>query len=184
MNNQKFNFFNAFIFAGFLAVIFFSGSVFVSAHEGDEDADCHTKLCRKALVVAKQETARYHNINNALADGFFQASPCVFNPELGAMGYHYINLNRILNPLVSPEEPEALLYIPDENGEMRLVAFEYVVPQGLATEPPVLFGQTFHLDGPPLNQYSLHVWAWSNNPSGMFAPFNPRLSCPDEFPPR
>ncbi len=24
----------------------------------------------------------------------------------------------------------------------------------------------------------VNVWAWSDNPSGMFAPFKPALSCP------
>lgn len=175
----KNNLLSSIIFAGFLTVVFFAaGSVSVSAHEGSDDADCRSKSCRQALVDAKQATARYHTIQNALDDGFFQASPCVSVPGLGAMGFHYINLGRIFNPLIKPEEPEVLLYLPDENGELRLVAVEYVVPIGLAIEPPVLYGQTFHLDGAPLNQYSLHVWAWRNNPSGIFAPFNPKLSCP------
>ena len=26
--------------------------------------------------------------------------------------------------------------------------------------------------------YSLHVWAWKANPSGMFHIFNPRVHCP------
>lgn len=168
-------------FAGFLAIVFFAaGSVSVSANEGNGDIDCRSRSCRQALVSAKQATARYHNVQNALADGFFQASPCVSHPTLGAMGFHYINIGRIMNPLVSPDDPEVLLYAPDEGGELRLVGLEYVVPLGLASEPPVLFGQTFHTDGPPLNQYSLHVWAWRNNPSGVFAPFNPKLRCPSE----
>jgi len=25
--------------------------------------------------------------------------------------------------------------------------------------------------------YDLHVWFWHDNPSGLFAPFNPALSC-------
>jgi hypothetical protein len=25
--------------------------------------------------------------------------------------------------------------------------------------------------------YDLHVWIWKANPSGLFAPFNPALSC-------
>ncbi len=178
---NKHNLLSSIFFAGFLAIAFFAaGSVSVSAHEGGDDADCRSKECRQALVDAKQATARYHNIQNALDDGFFQASPCVSHPTLGTMGFHFINLSRILNPALSPDEPEVLLYLPDEDGTMRLVAIEYVVPFGLASEPPVLFGQTFHTDGPPLNQYSLHVWAWRNNPSGVFAPFNPKLSCPSE----
>jgi hypothetical protein len=25
--------------------------------------------------------------------------------------------------------------------------------------------------------YDLHVWLWKHNPEGMFAQFNPRVSC-------
>ena len=25
--------------------------------------------------------------------------------------------------------------------------------------------------------YDLHVWFWEDNPDGLFAPFNPALSC-------
>ena len=183
MKNQKIknNLLGSLFFAGFLAIVFFTaGSVSVSANEGDDDPDCRSKSCRQLLVSAKQATARYHNIQNALEDGFVQVSPCVSHPTLGTMGFHYANFGRVLNPLVTADEPEVLLYLPDEDGELRLVAIEYVVPLGLASEPPVLFGQTFHTDGPPLNQYSLHVWAWRNNPSGIFAPFNPKLSCPSQ----
>lgn len=52
------------------------------------------------------------------------------------------------------------------------------------TEPaaPVLFGVPFDgpmdahgPDQPP--HYDLHVWVWSNNPSGIFEMFNPNVSC-------
>ena len=25
--------------------------------------------------------------------------------------------------------------------------------------------------------YALHVWLWKSNPAGLFAPFNPNVSC-------
>ena len=81
MKNTAFknNLLGSLFFAGFLAITFFAaGSVSVSANEGDGDADCRSKACRQALVQAKQATARYHNVQNALADGFFQASPVRF----------------------------------------------------------------------------------------------------------
>lgn len=140
--------------------------------------DCITKACRNALTAAKKATAKYHNVQKALEDGFVQVSECVSDPSAGTMGFHYANFERVLDPVVRPDEPEVLLYLPDQNGHLRLVAVEYVVPIGMVPEPPVLFGQEFHTDGPPLDQYSLHVWAWRNNPSGIFAPFNPKLSCP------
>lgn len=48
--------------------------------------------------------------------------------------------------------------------------------------PPVLMGQLFNYVGSPNRYgipafYELHVWAWKNNPSGMFADWNPMVSC-------
>lgn len=172
---------NSIYFAGILATAIFAFGGTIQADDGEyEDADCRSKECRKSLKAVKKATAKYHNFQKALEDGFVQVSPCVSHPTLGTMGYHYANIERVLDPALDPAEPEVLLYIPNEQGNLRLVAVEYVVPLGLVPEPPVLFGQTFHTDPEPLNQYSLHVWAWRNNPSGIFAPFNPKLSCPSE----
>jgi hypothetical protein len=48
---------------------------------------------------------------------------------------------------------------------------------------PSVLGQTF--DGPMAGHnpsmpwhYDLHVWLWAHNPAGLFAQFNPALSCP------
>lgn len=48
--------------------------------------------------------------------------------------------------------------------------------------PPVLMGHLAQYVGSPyryaLNAfYELHVWAWKDNPSGMFADWNPQVSC-------
>lgn len=162
-------------FAGILAIAFFAIN-FTSAQAADND-DCD-KQCQRDLARAKAATAKYHNIDKALADGFISTQQCVAVPQLGAMGIHYINIQRIMNPNVDASQPEVLLYMPDENGHLRLVGLEYVVPKLLANTPPTLFGQEYE-DDAMRNQWALHVWAWRNNPSGMFAPFNPKLSCPN-----
>ena len=51
--------------------------------------------------------------------------------------------------------------------------------------PPVLMGQLFNYVGAPNRYglpafYELHVWAWKSNPSGVFADWNPHVSC-EEF---
>lgn len=164
------------IFSGLLAIAFFVvGFVAVQAH--DDDEDCQSKECHAALVNAKQATAKYHDVQVALNDGFINTRQCVQHPTLGAMGIHFVKPPRIANPAVAVEEPETLLYIPETDGSLRLVGLEYVVPAPLTPTAPVLFGQTFHFN-PMRNEYALHVWAWRNNPSGMFADFNPKLSCP------
>ena len=88
--------------------------------------------------------------------------------------------------LLDPLRPEALVYQPGDNGQLKLVALEYIVFQApwdaQSSTPPRLFGQTFHLVGYPNRYgipafYELHIWAWKNNPSGMFYEWNPRVSC-------
>src|SRR3546814_19292864 len=75
---------------------------------------------------------------------------------------------------------------------MQLVAGEYLViaEAGDANNaaPPVLQGQLFHYEGSPNRYglpafYGLHVWAWKDNPSGMFSSWNPRVSCESYDPP-
>ena len=95
------------------------------------------------------------------------------------MGFHYIN-GALLDTTLDPTQPEALVYAPNANGRLRLVAVEYVVFQEPwiaehGDEMPMLFGQEFMPVGFP-NRYeipaffALHAWIWKNNPSGTFAP--------------
>ena len=167
------------IFSGLLAIAFlaFGFVPAAQAHEGDGGGECETKECRALLTAAKKATARYHDFQTALDEGFVQLSPCIAVPGLGAMGFHFGNFGRIMNPNVDATEPEVLLYLPDEDGTMRLVGLEYVVPAPLIPQAPTLFGQTYAYS-PQRNSYELHVWAWRNNPAGTFAPFNSKLECP------
>ena len=41
---------------------------------------------------------------------------------------------------------------------------------------PVLFGQEFKQND-TFQLWGLHVWLWKENPSGLFASWNPRVSC-------
>ena len=95
------------------------------------------------------------------------------------MGYHFANFDILLDGVVDPLLPEALLYEPRKNGQLRLVAVEYVIPGAFlppTAAPPVLFGQEFQYnEGDQV--WALHVWIWRHNPNGMFAGWNPRVSC-------
>lgn len=159
--------------------------------------DC-TGECQEQLARAKAATAQYHNEAKALEDGFISTFHCVEAPGLGAMGIHYINPLRMMDTSVDASRPEALLFIRQNDGKMRLVGLEYVAPVmsngapwfgGANNPPPVidnpaptLFGRSFdgpmpgHGPGEPWH-YDLHVWAWRDNPRGLFFPFNPKLSC-------
>lgn len=124
------------------------------------------------LAQVRAATAKYHDIEVALADGFAlpPESDCVASPE-GAMGYHYVNVGRIGQ--LDPTMPQVLLYIPGKDGRLRLVGVEYLSPGG-----GELFGQQLDDPTPIPGVTALHVWLWQANPAGMFAPYNPSLSCP------
>ena len=139
------------------------------------------------LQAAKAASAKYHSIEQALADGYSgENQPCVAEAD-GGMGVHYVNQALLRDGVLDPERPEILLYVPGENGKLRLAAVEYVqvdADQNLATDSdrPALFDRPFdgpmegHGPGAPVH-YDLHVWLWEDNPSGQFAPFNPAVIC-------
>jgi hypothetical protein len=66
----------------------------------------------------------------------------------------------------------------EKDGGMRLTAVEYIVPLGAwsAPKPPRLFHHDFAVN-PTFGVWALHAWAWGNNPGGMFADWNPNVSC-------
>ncbi len=106
---------------------------------------------------------------------------CFDNPGVGAMGYHFINLE-LLDLEVAASQPEALVYAPGPQGQLQLGGVEYIVPAGPWDAagnpgPPSLFGHPFHLNE-ALGVYVLHAWVWRHNPAGMFADWNPLVTCP------
>jgi len=141
------------------------------------------------LAKVRQATAKYQDVNVALADGFVRTPACVESPD-GGMGMHFINPARLMDPAVNILEPEILLYLETEDG-LKLLGVEYWYGVGAPDAPipnpapsaPVLFGRTF--DGPFLGHepgmpphYDLHVWVWQPNPDGIFTMWNSNVSCP------
>ncbi len=131
------------------------------------------------LAALRGMTAPFHSIEAAKAAGWTVLIPhCRDNQPEGGMGWHYAN-PAYVDGEVEVLEPEALIYEPQRNGSLRLVGVEYAVPFSILppeAEPPMLFGQSFqHNFGDEL--WMLHVWAWRENPNGMFATWNPKVSC-------
>ena len=131
--------------------------------------------------------ARYHSFQQAERDGYTVAGePCVSSPD-GTMGIHAINPTLMADATIDPLRPEILLYVSKANGELKLVGVEYWMADAdgdLTTDAdrPSVLGQP--ADGPmpghtptmPVH-YDLHVWLVAENPTGLFAPFNPAISC-------
>jgi hypothetical protein len=123
-------------------------------------------------------TAPFHRFETAVAAGWGMPIPgCFSDPTAGGMGYHYGNPT-LIDGTVDVLEPELLVYEPQKNGRLRLVAVEYIVPFSAwtAAEPPRLFDQSFHRNE-AFGLWVLHVWHFRNNPNGMFADWNPDVSC-------
>ena len=140
------------------------------------------------LAPVRAATAKYHDVSAALADGYVLGyrgvvAGCISNPTAGAMGYHYFNLAKMDDPAIIAGDPEVLVYHTADDGTLVLGAVEWVVPKALweragNTEAPVVFGQALHVLNPVLNWYIAHAWIWTHNPAGIFADWNPEVSCP------
>lgn len=130
------------------------------------------------LAGVRAATAAFHDIDAAAAAGYdVRITGCMELPGTGAMGYHYGNIALIDGV---PEEfaPELLVYAPQQNGKLRLVAVEFIVPFDAWTEtdPPSLHGIAFH-PNTTFGLWALHAWIWDRNPAGVFADWNPTVSC-------
>jgi hypothetical protein len=152
---------------------------------------------RPDLTPAEVATAKFHDLAAAQAAGYavvvqdVAGNTCIAQTGAGGMGVHYLKPDLLVGQdsigSVDPVNPEALVYAPGPNSQLRLVALEYIVFQSVwdasHASRPELFGQTFPLTPSPNRFgipafYSLHAWIWKPNPSGMFQPWNPRVACP------
>jgi len=137
--------------------------------------------------TVRQATAQFKDVHKAEAAGYALLHGCVSGPQDGAMGIHFANGGLVGDNALDAQHPEALLYEP-KDGTLQLVGVEYVViAEGWNAShptPPVLIGQLFNYVGAPNRYglpafYELHVWAWKSSPAGMFADWNPHVSCAD-----
>ena len=175
-------------FAALLLASLLLGSVGASAASAQGKGNSGRDLLRAAIA-----TAGFHSTHQASRTGYgpfpdgVPLHECISSFDgTGAMGVHWLNPAYLTTDL-SPSKPQVLVYEPDAHGRLKLVALEFVVFKADwdAAHPgtmPELFGEMF-MSTPEPNRfeipafYSLHVWLWKANPSGLFAPFNPRVSC-------
>jgi hypothetical protein len=157
------------------------------------DHAAHAAGLQDDLAQIRRATARFHRVEKAIAAGYELGwvngsgvriiTGCVSNPTAGAMGYHYFNAALVTDNAVAANEPEVLVYESTPNGDRKLVAVEWVVrgpntnPPGVPTAPSVL-GMPMHILVPAVGFWLKHAWIWKHNPAGMFADWNPEVSCP------
>jgi hypothetical protein len=126
--------------------------------------------------------------------------------ELGAMGVHYfrpdlLGVTAPPSPRVSGNgthtdfrKPSILIYEPQADGSLELVAVENLVfakswqQASGGSSPPSFHGVQYDrmVDDPATAideahmfepHFDRHVWIYRDNPNGVFAPFNPNVTC-------
>lgn len=137
------------------------------------------------LAALRRATAPFHRREAAAAAGYeilvthpVSGAACLDHPTDGGMGRHYLN-GSLVDADVAVTSPEVLIYEPMANGRLRLVGVEYIIPyaiRGPNETPPTLFGREF-LHNPTFDLWMLHVYVGKHNPEGMFATWNPRITC-------
>jgi hypothetical protein len=158
----------------------------------------------QSLQQLARELEPFKDVAYARSQGYVQASACEQHPTLGAMGHHFVNprllgLTAPVNGRVNgtgtyagANPPPILLYVPDGSGGFRLAGIELLVFAAAwhaeNKQPPKFRGRTFDYmaDNPATPQdeahgfmphYDLHIWLFDSNPRGMYAQWNPALSC-------
>jgi hypothetical protein len=124
--------------------------------------------------------------------------------EEGAMGIHYFRPDLLQITATEPRvdgtgthtdflQPAILLYEPQEDGTMELVAVENLVFAKAwyaagNDAPPSFHGIPYdHMVDDPATEideahmfeehYDRHVWIFRENPAGVFKQFNPNVTC-------
>jgi hypothetical protein len=138
------------------------------------------------IKIVRDSTERFKDVSVAEAEGYALQFGCVTGPDSGAMGLHYVNGDLVNRGEIDPTHPQIVIYEPTPNGGLRLIGADFLLladawdkkKQG----PPELMGQLFHYWETPNRFglpafYTLHVWAWKDNPNGAFVNWHPKVSC-------
>lgn len=150
---------------------------------GHHSAERHEN---ELVSVVRQATERYRDVAVAEADGYRLMFGCVSGPDSGAMGLHYVNPALVGDGELDPARPEIVIYEPLPNGRRRLIGADFLVLvdtwHAKHEAPPELMGQLLHLFESPNRFglpafYTLHVWAWKENPTGTFVNWHSNVSC-------
>jgi hypothetical protein len=138
------------------------------------------------IKIVRESTERFKNVSVAEAEGYVLQFGWVSGPDSGAMGLHYVNGALVNRGELDPTRPQIVIYEPTSNGSLRLTGADFLVLadawDAKRQGPPELMGQLFHYFEFPNRFglpafYTLHVWAWKDNPNGAFVNWHPNVSC-------
>jgi hypothetical protein len=165
------------------------------------------------LAAVRAATARFQDVKAAVAEGYVRAPVSMCDtaetmgkpPSLAATGIHYfrpdlLGITGPPNPRVSGDgtdtdfrKPAILIYEPQPDGSLQLVAVENLVfrwawREAGHSEPPSFRGVRYDaMEDDPSTKvdeahmfvpyYDRHVWIFRDKPNGVFARYNPDVSC-------
>jgi hypothetical protein len=111
------------------------------------------------LARVRAATVQYHDVEEALADGFVNIGSTPAEGE----GIEFVNFG-LVDCTLDPAHPEALRYVESGQG-FRLVGVEYAIPMDCPDTPPEDFlegaGEWEPEPGVPV--WSMLVKVWSGN---------------------
>jgi hypothetical protein len=153
-----------------------------------QDGHAHASASQAGALIeiVRQATERFRDPAVAEAEGYVLQFGCVSGPDAGAMGLHFVNGALVGDGELDPTRPEIVIYEPLPSGRLKLIGADFLVLadawNAKHAGPPQLMGQLFHLFESPNRFglpafYTLHVWAWKDNPSGAFVNWHPNVSC-------
>jgi hypothetical protein len=145
------------------------------------------KIKRSALLkIVRESTDRFHDVKEAEYEGYALQFGCVSGDSSGAMGLHFVNGDLVNKGVLDATRPQIVIYEPTSDGHLQLIGADYLLIADAWDKthsgPPELMGQLFHLFDAPNRFglppfYTLHVWAWKDNPNGAFVNWHPNVSC-------
>jgi hypothetical protein len=128
----------------------------------------------------RSATKAFQSLDSAVAVGYpKEVAACIVHAHHGAMGFHHTN-RAYVDSILDVKRPEILLYEKRPDGKYRLNGVEFILPYRFYSRdsvPPVLLGQKLQQED-NLKYWFLHVWAWTDNASGIFSDFNKAVGCP------
>lgn len=138
------------------------------------------------IKIVRASTERFKDVAVAEAEQYKLQFGCVSGDYSGAMGLHYINMDLVNSGVVDATHPQIVIYEATPGGGRRLIGADFLVLadgwNATHSGSPELMGQLFHLFDSPNRFglpafYTLHVWAWKENPQGAFVNWHPNVSC-------
>jgi hypothetical protein len=146
----------------------------------------HNRQAGALLQVVREATERFKDVEVAKAEGYGLVFGCVTGPDAGAMGMHFLKPS-LLTTNLDARQPQIVIYEPQPDGTLKLVGADFLVfakdwDALHPGDPPQLMGQLFHFFDKPNRFglepfYTLHVWAWKDNPNGAFVNWHPNIDC-------